>query len=183
MPVEIIIAFVIWIAVILSTPAKLRAFFAIISGSVIFLLLGFSIFSPKKNLMVYIPGKGDQKGFEVPYEEFQALLKASSVSEDFIIIPEIEKLKSIEKQVLTSDDLSSEQLKALEGKTGYQEFAAGEKGLVIRNVKARFDGDKVLPEFDAVEFSNLPLLDDLSRKQKVLNAIRDIVEKKPKNRS
>jgi len=176
MLVEIAIALFIWFAVILSTPAKLRVFFALVSGSVIFLLLTFSLLSPSKELMVYIPGENGQKGFEVPFQELQSLLHPSSDSSSLIAMPDIEALKSLNKQVLIFSDLNAEQLKALEGHPDYQAFMKEQKGLVIRNVKARIENNKVVPESDAVEFSNLPLLEDLHRKQKVLDAIREIVQ-------
>lgn len=201
MPVEIIVAVVIWIAITLAAPAKLRIFFGLLSGGFIFLILAFNLLSPKKELYVTIPPSNGQPSYKIPFDEFQALIKNTPI-EGLIIIPEIETLKAKGKKVFTSDDLSPDQLKALESQPGYSAFINREKGLVIREIEASILNGKITPAVDAVEFSNLPLLaplkqteqelakkqkvldktkSDLNRKQKVLDAIREIVDEPKRN--
>jgi hypothetical protein len=196
MSVEIIVAFVIWIAITLSAPAKLRIFFGLLSGGFIFLILAFSLLSPKKDLFVTIPPSNGKPSYKIPFEEFQVLIQ-DSPTEGLIVLPEIDTLKAMDKSVFTADDLSQEQLKVLESQTAYSAFVNKEKGLIIRHIEASIQNGQITPALDVVEFSNLPLLDplnnkkqellkkqkaldktktDLHRKQKVLDAIREIVD-------
>ena len=197
MSVEITVAVIIWFAVTLSAPAKLRIFFALLSGSLIALLLTFSILSPKKEILIHIPSSDGKPGYKIPFKEFKALTQTEPDPTSLMIIPEVDSLKSANKQIYTSKDLTAKQLKSLEKQADFIAFTQGKKGLVIRNVKASIQDGKVVPAYDAVEFSNLPLLDDLDstkqklnktqqnldRKQKVLEAIRDIVDEPQKSGS
>ena len=195
MSVEIIVAFVIWIAITLSAPAKLRIFFGLLSGGFIFLILAFNLLAPKKELFVTIPPSNGKPSFKIPFDEFQALMQTPE--EGLIILPEIETLKAKGKSVFTADDLSQDQLKVLATQPEYSAFVNKEKGLIIRHIEASIQEGKITPATDVVEFSNLPLLEplndtkkelvkkqkvldktktDLNRKQKVLDAIREIVD-------
>lgn len=196
MSVEIIVAFVIWIAITLSAPANLRIFFGLLSGGFIFLILAFSLLSPKKDLFVTIPPSNGQPSYQIPFDEFQALIQ-DSPTEGLLVLPDIDNLKAMGKNVFSAEDLSQDQLKVLENQADYSAFMNKEKGLIIRHIEASIQNGKITPAFDVVEFSNLPLLNslnstkqelvnkqkvldktktDLHRKQKVLDAIREIVD-------
>ena len=199
MSTEIIVAAVLWLLITVSTPSKVRAFISLLSGGLIFVLLFFSLISPR-DLVVYIPSFGEDEGYELPYNDFKKLTETVAMP-DVISVPNAEELSKLNKDILINKDLSPEQLKALEGAKGYADFSQGRTGIIPRYVAPTVRDGKLVPGFYGIEFAPLPLYKELQnannnleransnlekanknleRKSKVLDAIRHIVNEDEK---
>ena len=173
MVTQISIAAFLWLLVTVVSPGKVRVFISALSAGLIAILLFFSLMKPGA-LVVSVPGYQGQEPYELPFSDFQALAAPKEIGTT-IEIPNIADLKNLSKSILSVKDLSSEQLKSLEGSDGYEDFAAGETGVIIRYVAPSVENGKLRSGYDAVEFAPLPHFDELQRKQNVLDAIRDVV--------
>lgn len=173
MVTQIGIAAFLWLLVTVVSPGKVRLFISVLSAGLIAILLFFSLMKPGA-LVVSVPGYQGQEPYELPFSDFQALASPKDVGTT-IEIPNVADLKNLSKAILSVNDLSLDQLKFLEGSDGYEDFAAGVTGVIIRYVAPAVENGKLRPGYDAVEFAPLPHFDELKRKKNVLNAIRDVI--------
>jgi hypothetical protein len=173
MVTQIVFAAALWLVITLVTPGKVRLFISALSSGLIGVLLFFSLISPGA-LMVYIPGFQGEEGYELTYEEYQALAEPKT-ADGVIVIPNIDALKALDLDILAAKHLSADQLKALEGAAGYQDFAAGKTGMVIRYIAPSVKAGKLSEGYDAVEFAPLPYYEDLvSAKKEIVTKVKQL---------
>lgn len=179
---QILYAIILWLVVTMVTPKKVRVFISALLALLVVIFIAFLMLKPREP-MVSVPSVGDQKAYELPYNDYQALLALPSMP-GVIKAPVAEELSKLGKAILTVKDLNIEQLKSLELLQGFGEFSSGRLGIILRHVPATVREGKLVPSYQGLEFAVLPYHDELMAKSKsletksrVLEAIRNEVFK------
>ena len=125
--------------------------------------------------MVSVPEVGDQKAYELPFKDYKTLI-TPPVMLGVIKIPQSEELSKLGKSILTSKDLSPEQLKSLELLQGYTDFSAGKLGIILRFVPPTVHEGHLIPSYQGVEFTALPYYEELKAKEKILETKSKVLD-------
>jgi hypothetical protein len=182
---EILFAGALWLIITIASPKKVRIFISFLSASLIVILLFFSLLGPKGDLTVSVPSFGDQEGYELPYNEYKALVTPPVIT-GVVAVPNAKDLSQLGKDILINKDLSADQIKSLEGIPGIEDFKSGRTGIILRYVPPTVQNGHLVPGYDGIEFTHLPYYDELKTKENqlktkesVLDAIRQIVNESP----
>ncbi len=155
----IILAFVLWAAATLFTPAHQRIR---VSGFTLVLVLVFSylFFGLNNDGKIRIPGEGGAPEWKLAVEDFKKLVHPAPVTARGVKLPGVEELHAHSHKVLVPADLSEEQRKALEGEPEFESFVKGRTGLILRYVPAALqEGGTVKEGSFGIEFTDLPYYD------------------------
>lgn len=179
---QILFGIILWLVATMVTPQKLRVFISALVAVLVGIFVAFLVLNPREP-MVSVPSVGDQKAYDLPYNDYQALIATPSMP-NAIKIPQAEELSKLGKTLLTAKDCNAEQLKALENLQGFSEFSSGRLAIIFRTVPATVREGKLVPSYQGLEFTVLPYYDELKLKEKsletkskVLDAIRQEVFK------